>query len=244
MPVSNTSRGLSKASRLNPIDDLRYEYQMRHMQQRFKLPIFVGLCALAYGLPGWAADLPIGVVEPQKVLDGSKAGRKIKDALADYVNTRQRLIESEEQDIKALEEDLVKQGAALGPEAKQEKEEVIRRKLVTYQRHVRELEGEVQTKKRELLSDFTKKVEQVVREIAEQEKITLVMEKGDAGLGALIMYSEPSIDLTDRVIKAFEGKGARRAPDPPPRSQPQSYTPPSPPANTPAPRGAWRPWVH
>src|SRR5438445_10769225 len=70
------------------------------------------------------------------------------------------------------------------------------------------------------------------------------MEKGDAGLGALIMYSEPSINLTDRVIKAFAGKGARRAPDPPPRSQPQSYTPPSPPANTPAPRGAWRPWVH
>jgi len=32
------------------------------------------------------------------------------------------------------------------------------------------------------------------------------MEKGDAGFGALIMYSEPSINLTDRVIKAFEAK--------------------------------------
>src|SRR5207253_6791419 len=111
---------------------------MRHMQQRFKLPVLVGLCALAYGLPGWAADLPIGVVEPQKVLDGTKAGRKVKNALADYVNTRQRLIESEEQDIKAMEEDLFKQGAALSPETKQEKEEVIRQKLLTYQRHVRE----------------------------------------------------------------------------------------------------------
>lgn len=213
------------------------------MQQRFKLHVLVGLFALAYGLPGWAADLPIGVVEPQKVLDGSKAGRKIKDALADYVNTRQRLIESEEQDIKAMEEDLIKQGAGLSPEAKQEKEEVIRQKLLAYRRHVQELEGEVQTKKRELLSDFTKQIEQVVREIAERENITLVMEKGDAGLGALIMYSEPSIDLTDRVIKAFEGKDARRAPAPAPRGEPQRYTPP-PPANTPAPRGAWRPWVH
>ena len=177
------------------------------MQQRFKLPIFVGLCALAYGLPGWAAELPIGVVEPQKVLDGSKAGRKIKDALADYVNTRQRLIESEEQDIKAMEEDLIKQGADLSAEAKQEREAVIRQKLLAYRRHVQELEGEVQTKKRELLSDFTKQIEQVVREIAERENITLVMEQGAAGLGALIMYSEPSIDLTERVIKAFESKG-------------------------------------
>ena len=204
----------------------------------------LGLVLLVHGFPVGAADLSIGVIEPQKVLDATKAGKRIKDALADYVNTRQRLIESEEQDIKAMEEDLVKQGADLSPEAKQEKEAVIRQKLLAYRKHVQELEGEVQTKKRELLSDFTKKIEQVVREIAERENITLVMEKGDAGPSALIMYSEPSIDLTERVIKAFEGKDARQAPAPPPHGEPQSYTPPLPPANSPAPRGAWRPWVH
>jgi outer membrane protein len=169
----------------------------------------LSLVLLVHGFPVGAADLSIGVVEPQKVLDATKAGKKIKDAVADYVNTRQRLIESEEQDIKAMEEDLVKQGAGLSPEAKQEKEGGIRQKLTTYRRHVEELEGEVQTKKRELLSDFTIKIEQVVREIAEKEQITLVMEKGDAGPGALIMYSEPSINLTDRVIKAFESKGEK-----------------------------------
>ena len=169
----------------------------------------LGLGLLVHGFPVGAADLSIGVVEPQKVLDATKAGKRIKDALADYVNTRQRLIESEEQDIKAMEEDLVKQGADLSPEAKQEKEGSIRQKLITYRRHVQELDGEVQTKKRELLSDFTKKVEQVVREIAERENITLVVEKEDAGPGALIMYNEPSINLTDRVIKAFESKGEK-----------------------------------
>src|SRR5919198_3291278 len=176
------------------------------ISRRFGILTLVGLFALASGLPGLAADLSIGVVEPQKVLDGTKAGKKVKNALADYVSTRQRLIESEEQDIKAMEEDLVKQGAALSPETKQEKEEGIRQKLLAYQRHVRELEGEVQNKKRELLSDFTKKIEQAVREIAEQDQITLVMEQGDAGPGALVLYSEPSINLTDRVIKAIDRK--------------------------------------
>ena len=169
----------------------------------------LGLVLLVHGFPVGAADLSIGVIEPQKVLDATKAGKRIKDALADYVNTRQRLIESEEQDIKAMEEDLVKQGADLSPEAKQEREGSIRQKLMTYRRHVEELEGEVQTKKRELLSDFTTKIEHVVREIAEKEQITLVVEKGDAGPGALIMYSTPSINLTDRVIKAFESKGEK-----------------------------------
>src|SRR5437899_10482475 len=112
----------------------------------------LGLVLLVHGCPVGAADLSICVIEPQKGLDATNAGKRIKDALADYVNTRQRLIESEEQDIKAMEEDLVKQGADLSPEAKQEKEGNIRQKLMTYRRHVEELEGEVQTKKRELLS--------------------------------------------------------------------------------------------
>src|SRR2546430_5236769 len=128
----------------------------------------LGLILLVHGFPVGAADLSIGVIEPQKVLDATKAGRKIKDALADYVNTRQRLIESEEQDIKALEEDLVKQGADLSPEAKQEKEGNIRQKLMTYRRHVEELEGEVQAKKRELLSDFPHHVFDFCGEVAEQ----------------------------------------------------------------------------
>src|SRR3989442_11351833 len=157
---------------------------MSPVQRCFRILNLVSLFALAYGLPGWAEDLAIGVVEPQKVLDGTTAGKQVKDSLADYVNTRQRLIESEEHDIKAMEEDLVKQGTALGPEAKQEKEAVIRRKLVTNQRHVQELEGEAQTKKRELLSAFSKKVEQVVGEIAAKEKITKAMQKGDAGISA------------------------------------------------------------
>src|SRR5947209_4619803 len=106
----------------------------------------LGLVLLVHGFPVGAADLSIGVIEPQKVLDATKAGKRIKDALADYVNTRQRLIESEEQDIKAMEEDLVKQGADLSPEAKQEKEAVIRQKLLAYRKHVQELEGEVQTR--------------------------------------------------------------------------------------------------
>src|SRR5437899_12903104 len=106
---------------------------MSPVQRCFRILNLVSLFVLAYGLPGWAEDLAIGVVEPQKVLDGTTAGKQVKDALADYVNARQRLIESEEQDINAMEEDLVKQGTALRQEDSQEKEAVNRQKLIIYQ---------------------------------------------------------------------------------------------------------------
>jgi outer membrane protein len=162
------------------------------------------IIALACGLPAWAAELKIGVIEPQKVLDGTKTGKKVKDSLAEYVKSRQKIIDMEEEDLKKMEEDLVKQGSVLSAEAKKDKEESFRRKMVEYQRKVGQLNQEVQTKRKEVLDEFNKSLEQVVKGIAEKEKLSLVVEKGNDGAGALIVYSHPSLDLTDRVIKELD----------------------------------------
>jgi Skp family chaperone for outer membrane proteins len=49
----------------------------------------------------------------------------------------------------------------------------------------------------------------VLRGIADREKISLIVEKGDSGAGALVIYSHPSLDLTDRVIKDLDAKGGK-----------------------------------
>lgn len=176
------------------------------MKTNWSVLILVGLLAPACGTPAWAAELKIGVIEPQKVLEETKTGKKIKDSLAEYVVARQRLLDSEAEDIKKGEADLTKQGAGLSAAARQEQEDALRRKVAVYQRRVQELEGEVQAKKAEVLGEFTKKVEQVVREIAEKEKISLVVDKGDSGSGSLVLFNHPSVDLTGRVIKELDGR--------------------------------------
>ena len=165
--------------------------------------------AMAVWVPAWGTELKIGVVEPQKILDGTKSGKKIKDSLAEYVKIRQKLIDQEEEDLKKIEEDLVKQGAVLSPEAKKEKEESFRRRMVEYQRKVQQFNQEVQAKKKEVLDEFNKTIEQIVRSIADKEQITLVVEKSDNGSGSVIIYSHPSLDLTERVIKELDAKGAK-----------------------------------
>ena len=177
------------------------------MKKRMAGVMLIGLWVLAWGLPVWADELKIGVIEPQKVLEATKSGKKLMASLEDYVKTRQRLIESEEADLKQLEAALVQKGSGLSPAAQQEKVEVFRQRAGVYQRHVQELEGEVSAKKSELLSEFTKRVEQAVTEIAAKERITIVVEQGTAGAGTLVLYSDPSINLTDRVIKALDSKG-------------------------------------
>ncbi len=176
------------------------------MKKYWSVLILMGMSAQAFGMPAWAEDLKVAVVEPQKVLEGTKAGKKVKDSLAEYVKTRQRLLDSEADDLKKIEEDLAKSGATLSPAAKQEKETVLRQKVVAYQRRVRELEVEVQAKKTEMLGGFTKTIEQVVKEIAEKEKISLVLDKGNNESDMLVIFNNPSVDLTDRVIKELDSR--------------------------------------
>jgi len=164
--------------------------------------------ALAVAAPAWA-ETKVGVVEPQKVLDSTKAGKKVTDSLQDYIKARQKVIDMEEEALKKMDEDLAKQSAVLSPDAKKDKEEKLQRKVMEFRQKAQQLNQEIQVKKKELLEEFNKSLEQVIRGIADREKLTLVVEKGESGAGALVIYSHPSLDLTDRVIKELDAKGGK-----------------------------------
>jgi len=176
------------------------------MKQRASILVLLSVFLLGVGFSAGAEELKIGVINAQKVLEVTKQGKKIKETLAEYVQTRQRLLESEAADLKKLEKDMATQATVLDTKAKAEKEQAFQQKVAVYQRRVQELNAEVEAKKREVLGGFTKAIEQAVREIAEKEKILLVMEKGGSNAASLVLYNQDSLDLTPRVIKALDSK--------------------------------------
>ena len=178
------------------------------MKKMCSAAIVAAILVWGWTAPSSAAELKLGVLEPQKVLDGTKNGKKIKDSLQEYLKSRQRIIDLEEEELKKMEEDLVKQSAVLSAEAKKDKEETFRKRYMEYQRKVNQLTQEVQAKKKEVLEEFNKSLEQIVKGIADKDRLTLVVEKGDNGAGALVVYSHPSLDITDRVIKELD-RGTR-----------------------------------
>jgi len=154
------------------------------------------------GVSAGAENLKIGTINAQKVLDGTKAGKKAKATMEEFVKSRQKIIDLEEQEIKSLEDDLAKQGPVLSAEAKKDKQETFQRKMIDYQKKVGELNKEVQSKKKEVLEDFNKTLEQVVKNIADKESYTVILDRNAEG-GAII-YAKESVDLTDKVIKEFD----------------------------------------
>lgn len=149
-----------------------------------------------------AENLKIGTIDAQKILDKTQAGKKAKATMEEFVKSRQKIIDLEEQEIKNLEDEVVKQGPVLSAEAKKDKQETFQRKMLDYQKKVAELNKEVQSKKKEVLEDFNKTLDQVVKNIAEKEGYTVILDRNSEGGG--LVYAKESIDLTDKVIQELD----------------------------------------
>ncbi len=147
----------------------------------------------------------IGVVDSQKVLNETEAGKKVMGSLNTFMKNRQSLIELEEKELKRMEDDLVKQTSVLSANAKKEREDQLRRRAMEFQQKVNELNREVQDKQKEVLEGFRDKVEKVVAKVAQQMGLLVVIEKGRAGS---TVYNDSSLDLSARVIEEF-GKEAQ-----------------------------------
>ncbi|MEJ2231141.1 MAG: OmpH family outer membrane protein [Nitrospirales bacterium] len=55
------------------------------------------------------SDLPIGVVDPQRILQETIKGQRLSDTLNAFMKDRQALVELEQKELRKLEEELMAQ---------------------------------------------------------------------------------------------------------------------------------------
>ncbi len=140
----------------------------------------------------------IGVVDPQKVLEETEAGKRAKESLANFMKNRQSLIELEERELKRMEEDIIKQASILSATARRDREEQFRRRAIEFQQKANELNREIQEKQKEVLEAFREKVERIVAKVAKEMGLLVVVEKGRGGS---TVYNDASLDISPQVIE-------------------------------------------
>ena len=170
------------------------------------------LSLIAAGLL-WFAALPaaqaseafkMGVVDPQAVLEKSKAGKKALDGLKEYVATRQKLLSGDEEELRNTEKTLKEQIAKLSDTEKKEKEAQFRTKVQEYQKRAQEFNQELQGKQKELVDEYMKKISSATKAVAEKGGFALVVDRGSEQTVKIVIYNKDTIDLTDQVIKEFD----------------------------------------
>ena len=85
-----------------------------------------------------AAEFKMAVVDPQSVLEKSKAGKRALEGLKEYVGTRQKLLAKDEEDLRNTEKQLKEQAPKWTDVEKKEKEGQFRAKVQDFQKRAQE----------------------------------------------------------------------------------------------------------
>jgi outer membrane protein len=150
-----------------------------------------------------AADaLKVAVMDQQLVIEKSKAGKRALEDLKAYSATRQRIINTDDQEMKELEQAL--QDSKLSDAAKQEKQVQFQAKLEAYQRRLADFNREIQQKQRETVAEYSKKVQDAAQVVAQREGAIAIIDKGNNAVMRIVIYNQPALDLTELVVKEFD----------------------------------------
>jgi outer membrane protein len=164
--------------------------------KRFIVALFL---MLALPLSALAADAAkVGSVDIQKVLLMSDAGKEAKEQLGQKAGKYEADKNSKESELKKLKGELESQGIVLNESARSSKERDYQQRLKEYQRFLKDAQEDLQAKNDEFTSRIVDEIVKVAQDFGRKHGYTAIFVKSDT-----MIYLDPSADLTDEVLKAF-----------------------------------------
>ena len=148
-----------------------------------------------------AADVvKIGVFDLQRAINESKKGQAARSKLMAKFERMQKELNDRESEVNKLQEELENQGAMLSPEAKYEKDKVLKRKVRDFQDLYRDYQEEMKREEMESTQPIVEEVLRIANNLGAEKGYTLILEGQKSG----IIYAPESTDITDEVIKRFD----------------------------------------
>jgi outer membrane protein len=163
----------------------------------------VGTCWLALLSTAFAANpIRVAVMDQQLVIEKSKAGKRALEELKAYSATRQKIISADDQELKELDQAI--RDNKLTESARQEKQEQFQAKMEAYQRRLADFNREIRQKQMETVAEYSKKVRDAAEAVAQKEGYVAVIDKGNDAVIKIVIYHQPALDVTDKVVKEFD----------------------------------------
>jgi outer membrane protein len=147
----------------------------------------------------------IAVVDMQRALHETEDGRKAKGTLKKLFEERQKTLDKQQNDLKALKESLDKQHDVLTPAVLSKKQEELQKAFSDLQATYMEFQRELASKEGELTKDIIERMQRIMRRVGQSEGYSLVLERNESG----VVFVPSNYDLTDLLIQRYnagEGK--------------------------------------
>ena len=165
----------------------------------FTKPVYVIAILVVLGLAynAQAADIKIGLIDFQQVVEQSKPGQKVEAALKQEGERMEAELTKDKEELKGLKEKLEREAMVMSREAREEKEIEFRVKARNLQDKDQRYRQEFVGKQRTEIDKLRKVVLEIAQEIGKKEGFTMIVSK----VG--VLYNDPTVDLTDKVVQSL-----------------------------------------
>lgn len=168
----------------------------------------VFILALFFKTHPASAQLKMGYINSQKILDTYKEALDVKKQLQEINAQWEREARDMQKELKELQDQLESQSLLLSEERKREKQQEIQNLAIAYQQFLQEKwgqQGEVVKKEVELIQPVYDKINAAIKKIGEAEGFDYIFDV----VGANILFAaNDQPDLTDNLLDELN-KGLR-----------------------------------
>ena len=148
------------------------------------------------------SEVKIGIINPQVVLQNSAKGKEVIERLRSLNMSKQKKYEAMQKEIDALEKETM--SPALNQEARDKKTLDLQNKRIEIKRFAEDAQKESMAQQQKEFEKIQGDLMPIIEKIAKGEGFSLVLDLNTAG----VTYFEPAIDITEKVVKAYDAQSA------------------------------------
>ena len=146
------------------------------------------------------AEQKIAFVDLQRALNEVEEGKAAKAALKKEFDQKQKTLDDKKGEFDRARADLEKQAVVMSEEARKEKQGDLERKGIELQGLFVQMQKELSEREREATRGIFERMSAIVREIADQEGVSAVVQ------AEALVFAAPSLDLTNELVRKYNAR--------------------------------------
>ena len=174
--------------------------------------VFMTIAAAALAVPMFAQSAPnrVAVIDVQRVLTTSNAGKAAYEKLKKLQDDRITRAQKMDEEIRNLDTEINTKKLSLSEDKLTDLQKQLSDKKIAMQRYAQDADREVGEARDRELQALEVKIKPVIDQIGKEMGLAAIFNKFESGL----VYASDAIDITDTVIKRFNDATGAAAPAP------------------------------
>lgn len=172
-----------------------------------KFMVAVAMAAIASPMMAQSAPSRVAVIDVQKVLSSSAAGKAAFERLKKMQEDRLAKARTMDEELRKMEAEVTTKRLSLSEDKIADIQKQIAERRISMQRYAQDADREVQEARDKSLLELNNKIMPVIDALGKEVGFALIFNKFESGL----IYASDAVDITDMVLKRFDTGAAPAA---------------------------------